>query len=93
MPLTLGLKEGDGFSVGPYKFMIDKICSETQFRLRLPNGKFVNINDEHAEEVAKGVFVMSGTRGQTTLARVAIEADRSLKISRHQPYKLGTRTR
>jgi hypothetical protein len=94
VPLTLALKEGDGFNVGPYEFKITRILSATQFRLRrLPGNEFVDIDDQHAKEVAPRVFVMSGTRGQATLARVAIEADPSFKISRQQLSKPSNRIR
>ena len=83
MPLSLALKEGDEFSVGPHFFSLVKIYSERHARLRIPGGKVVDIDDEHAGELAPRVFVMLGTRGQRGMARIAVEAPREMKIRRY----------
>jgi hypothetical protein len=67
-------------------------CRRLKFRLRVPDGKVVDIDDQTSKEVAPGVNVMCGTRGQLTLARVAIDADRSMKISREQVGKTAPMT-
>ena len=83
MPLSLALREGDEFSVGSYRFSVVKIYSETHVQLRLPAGTLVDIDDERAQELAPDVFVMTGSRGQLSLCRIAVEAPRSMKIERH----------
>ena len=83
MPLSLALKEGDDFHVGPYVFSVVKIYSERHVRLRLPGGNLVDIDDEHAKELAPKVFVMVGTRGQRGMARIAVEAPLDMNIARH----------
>ena len=82
MPLSLALKEGDAFTVGPHKFKVAKILSETHVRLKVEGGQVVDIDDQHAKELAPKVFVMSGTRGQRGMTRIAVEAPREMKISR-----------
>ena len=87
MALVLTLKKGDGFKVGPHKFKVAHILSETRFRLQLPGGDLVEIDDQHATQVIPNVWVTCGTRGQPTLARITIEAPISMRICREQVGK------
>lgn len=93
MSLILGLKEREGFRVGPHRFKVAKILSETQFRLRDANGIDFDIDDQISKEIADQVWVMCGTRGQRALARIVIDAPRHLKISREQPGRPPRRSR
>lgn len=86
MPLILTLKQGEGFTVGDKTVIVDKILSETQFILRVAGGEVVAVDDMKMTKIAPGVRVMSGTRGQNTLARVCIEAPLDMKIHRRQGY-------
>jgi hypothetical protein len=52
VPLSLALKEGEEFSVGPHRFKLTKIFSETHARLRVPGGELADIDDQHAKELA-----------------------------------------
>jgi hypothetical protein len=45
-------------------------------------GIYYDIDDVAAKVVAKGVSIKCGKRGQRHLARVCIEADRALRITR-----------
>jgi|HubBroStandDraft_3_1064219.scaffolds.fasta_scaffold218138_2 hypothetical protein len=81
MALVLGLREGKKFRVGQHQFGIHRIKSETGFILS-HEGIYYDIDDVAAKVVAKGVSIKCGKRGQRHLARVCIEADRALRITR-----------
>lgn len=79
--LVLGMKEGDEFQVGHHCMAVDQIFSDHEFRLRHSSGIYLHIRDEPTN-VAAGIWIRSGTRGQRHLARVCIEADSTVPIRR-----------
>jgi hypothetical protein len=78
MALVLAMKEGEGFSVGHLPLEVDKIFSESEFRLR--SGDIYLYINERPLQIAEGIHIKSGLRGQKHLARVWIDADRSKQI-------------
>ena len=82
MALVLTLKQGQGFRVGQHDFVVHTIASATEFVLRHASGLYVHINHKLAK-IADGIWIRAGTRGQLTLARICVEADETLPITRH----------
>ena len=87
MPLVLALKTGEGFRSGQFRAVVEKTISPTEVRLRLGDGRMIKIDDRRPTEIAPNVSVMCGHRGQGNLARLVIDADRAMKISRDQPVR------
>ena len=83
MALVLSLRKGDDFYVGDERFVVLAIHSPTAFSLMHERSKNTfQIGDAKAIEVYPSVFVSAGEKPEAMIARVAIDAPRSLLIVR-----------
>jgi sRNA-binding carbon storage regulator CsrA len=85
MPLVLSLRTGDDFFVGDQHVVIGEVLNEGRFEMTvMSSGRHYLVSDEQAvelEEIAD-VFISSGDRPQHGVARVAIDAPRSIPVLR-----------
>jgi hypothetical protein len=93
MALVLMLREGEDFFIGGQRVVLEKIDSQSAFVLyRDADGKRFSIQEGRATELFKGVMVSAGARGQLGLARVSIEAPRSIMIVRGEVTRRASRS-
>ena len=86
MPLVLSLRKDQDFYVGEEQFVVSRIHSSTAFDLKHMKAdgtsqKF-HIHDARLVEILPGVFASAGEKPETLVARVTIEAPRSVLIIR-----------
>jgi hypothetical protein len=82
MALTLGLKAGDGFTVGQHRIVLEKPISDTRCIVSVDRGKQYYLSTEQSVEVVEEVYVSVGKRSTTKFTRLAIDAPQRLKIGR-----------
>jgi hypothetical protein len=83
MALVLSLKKGQDFYVGEEQFVLEKIHSDTRFRIRhAATRKHFEISDEDAAEILSDVYVSAGDRPASNMARIAIAAPDDVLILR-----------
>jgi sRNA-binding carbon storage regulator CsrA len=89
MALVLGLPKGEQVAVSDNGyFEVIEIRSETEFVVKVHTygKKFPCVNkiitDKKATEIFPNVMISCGLKGKMEVARVAIEAPRSIKILR-----------
>jgi sRNA-binding carbon storage regulator CsrA len=77
----------EGFYVGDEQFAVRSIESTSKFVLeRKKDGVLFTVVEGRSVEILSGVSVTQGIRAQADLARVAIEAPRSVRILRWDHY-------
>lgn len=87
MALVLTLKAGEDFYVGDERVTVADITSLNEFiLLRHKDLVSFTVVNGPSIELFPGVKVSAGLRGQSDLARVAIEAPRSVRILRTEHY-------
>lgn len=92
MSLVLSMREGDDFYVANVRFVLREVHAETRFDLYLPSTKqLFKISEKEAINVLPDVFISAGDRGQSGIARVAIDAPRSILILRGDSYRAQQR--
>jgi hypothetical protein len=90
MALVLTLAEGEDFYVRDERVIVEEIKSPTAFNLRrCADGALLQVVEGKSVEGFKDVFFSAGARGQATIARVAIEAPRSVPLLRGENYRRG----
>ncbi len=83
MALVLSLKVGQDFYVGDERILVLDIFTPTSFALiHERSGRVVRVSDARASEVLPNVFVSAGEKPEAMIARVAIDAPRSMLIIR-----------
>lgn len=88
MALVLSMRERSDFFVGDERFVVEQVYSDTHFRIRQDSsGRVFDITDQKSTEVMPEVFVSAGDKQPNILARVAIEAPRTIKILRGEMYR------
>jgi hypothetical protein len=93
MPLTLSLDQGDDFFVDDRQFVLEEVLEGTHFRIRRFDDRVFDIVEDRATEVWPDVWVSSGERPQSLMARISIDAPRSIRIKRGDIYREGPRDR
>ena len=90
MPLVLSLRSGQDFYLDDSQVIVGKIHGVTKFDVTVAKtGKKHTITEEQATEIADDVFLSAGDNPQRGIARVAIDAPRSVKIVRGDKYRVG----
>jgi hypothetical protein len=79
MPLTLSLREGDDFYVADKQVFVAYRSGRFTFTLAAGDQMF-KIGEEEATEIMPDVFISSGDRPQHGIARVVIDAPKSMRI-------------
>jgi hypothetical protein len=85
MPLVLRLKSGQDFFVKGVQIVVDKLHGDAKFDLKVPStGRVYSIDEDAATEMreVEDVFLSSGGRVQAGIAKVMIDAPRSIDIQR-----------
>ncbi len=87
MALVFSLKKGQDFYVADEQFIVAGIHTSTSFALTHVDSKTgkrtrYEIVELERVEVFPNVFVGAGEKPETMIARVAIDAPRSMRISR-----------
>ena len=92
MPLILSLHSGQDFYVGDLQVVIGNVLGVSQFEVTVPaTGRKYTITDSEATELkeAPDVFLSAGDRPQSGVARVAIDAPRSIPVLRGEARRNG----
>lgn len=90
MALVLTLREGEDFYIQNERIIVEDIQSPSEFRLRrVRDGKVLRVVEGVSTPLFTNVRVSVGARGQLGLARVALEAPRSVVILRGDNYRRG----
>lgn len=88
MALVFQLNEGEDFYVVHEQVIVQTIVSPREFILhRVRDGENITIREGRAVEVFHNVYVSVGARGQSDMARVVIEAPRSISLLRGENYR------
>lgn len=89
MAFNFACKPGDDFFIRDHRFVISNVASPKAFTvLREEDGQAFAITDDGTKhEIAAGVSVSVGLRGQGNLARIALEGDRAIPIDRGENYR------
>lgn len=88
MALVLALKVGEDFYIQDDQVVVAAIASINEFTLlRVRDGKRLLVREGASTPLFKDVNVSVGARGQLGLARVAIEAPRSIMILTGDNYR------
>jgi hypothetical protein len=88
MPLVLELIPGEDFFVRDDGFELVEIHDEQACTIaRARDGHRFRLSTDKKCTIAVGVQAYVGTRGQLGLARVAIDAERSIRILRGNLYR------
>jgi hypothetical protein len=85
MPLVLSLHSGDDFYVADQQVVVGAVLGMSRFEVTVTSsGRKYVISDEEAVELReiRDVFLSAGGRPQNGVARVAIDAPRSVLIVR-----------
>ena len=85
MALVLSLHSGDDFYVADQQVVVGEILGDRKFRVRVASsGRIYTVSDEESTELReiRDVFLSAGDRPQLGVARVAIDAPRSIPILR-----------
>ena len=85
MPLVLSLRVGQDFFVAREQVTVTGITGYSRFDVRVTSsGRIYHVSDEEAVELKElnDVYLSAGDRPQAGLARVAIDAPRSIPILR-----------
>ena len=86
--MVLTMTEGEDFYIRDEQFFLSRIVSTKDFILtRARDRNQIRVTEGRAMELAENVRVSVGARGQLGLARVAIEAPRSVIILRGANYR------
>lgn len=88
MALVIAMQEGRSFFVGDRKVTVERIETPTRVKLRIHGAMdaLVSITDTNRVEVYDGVYVMVGLGTTVSLAKIAIEAPRNVRILRDSLY-------
>ena len=88
MALVLSMRERQDFYVEDERFVVEQVYSDTHFRIRRDStGQVFDVTDEKATEIMPDVMVSAGDKQPNVLARVAIEAPRTMIIARGDNYR------
>ena len=88
MALVLSLREGQDFYLDDTQVRVTKVSGMMRFELFVPSRNTSHgITDEESIEVIEDVFISAGDRPQKGVARVAIDAPRSILIARGDRYR------
>jgi hypothetical protein len=83
MPLVLSLKAGEDFYLDDDQFVVEEVSSAVEFTVRdAVSGKCYRVTDTRATEIRPNVFVSAGEKPQALVARLTIEAPRSVLVVR-----------
>ena len=83
MALVLSLRAEQDFYVGEERFAVVEILTEHSFSIRRDSdGKCYTIGADERTEVLPDVFVSAGPKPEAMVARVAIDAPRSMLVLR-----------
>lgn len=79
---VMALKAGEDFFVDDVQFLLAEIFDSTSFAVRRQTDDqlFKMMDDGIAYEIMPGVMASVGTRGTSHVAKVAIDAPRSIRI-------------
>lgn len=88
MALIIGVAVGRSFYIDNTRVRVAKVITPSEYIL-VCRGVSYNISDTEAVEVYPSVRISSGLFGTTDLARLVIEAPRSIKIDRRKGYVSG----
>ena len=89
MALILSLRQGEDFYLDEERVRVKKVYSNRHFVLETPDGTHHEIVQDRMTEVQKDVFVSSGDRGYSGIARVVIDAPRRIEILRGVAKRRG----
>lgn len=84
--LSLGLATLSNFYVAGEKFCVSKIHDSLSFRITDNDGVDYEISDKKSVKIMDNVYVSAGLNGTKKLARLAIEAPKSIEIMRPKVY-------
>jgi hypothetical protein len=88
LPLVIERAAGEDFYVGQERFVVASIESPTAFTLRRDvDGKMFHVVDGTPREIAASIRISVGSRGQNALARISIEAPRTIRVLRGELYR------
>ncbi|HVC63634.1 MAG TPA: hypothetical protein VND19_25115 [Acetobacteraceae bacterium] len=88
MALVLERTEGQDFYIRDERYVVTKIISPKQFTVRRDrDGTTFDMVDGQSYELAPDATGSVGSRGQQTLARISIEAPRSVAVLRGELYR------
>lgn len=86
MPLVMTLRPGDEFYVGDEPLTVVRIDAPHHVVIRTKSGQEFTINDTRGTEVLPDVVLAVGMRTQPSMARITVEAPRSLVVLRSEKY-------
>jgi hypothetical protein len=88
MALVLERSDGQDFYIRDERYVVTKIISPQRFVvLRERDGAVFDMVDGQSYDLALDATGSVGSRGQQTLARITIEAPRSVSILRGELYR------
>lgn len=88
MALVLTMREGEDFFVCHEQFVLSQIVSDRDFILtRVRDQSTIRVTEGRSLELKPNVRVSVGARGQLGLARIALEAPRTISILRGSNYR------
>jgi hypothetical protein len=87
--LVLTLRKKEAFYANDAKVMVRDILSADHCIVETSEGKTFDVTEDKSVEIMPEVFVSIGVRGQLDMARIAIEAPRSILILREDKYLAG----
>lgn len=86
MALVIARAPGEAFFVGDMRFVVVEVVDHSEqlnsFWLENAQGERILISDRKSVEILPHVHVSAGDRQQPRLARIAIDAPRSIPITR-----------
>jgi hypothetical protein len=90
MALVLRLRKGQDFFVADEQVVVSQLFGDARFELEVAStGKRLEITEEESTELMPDVFISSGGRAQSGLAKIAIDAPREIAILRGENYRTG----
>ena len=88
MALVLQLVPGEDFYIGDERYVLKQIMSETAFTIeRERDRRAFHLVDDRAVLLEADVYASVGTRGQRNLAKLCIEAPRSIAVIRGKLHR------
>lgn len=90
MALILSLRPGQDFYVGDERVLVGEVLGNSRLKITLPRtGRQYEINDEEAVELRErpDVFLSVGDRASPGMAKISIDAPRSIPITRGHVWR------
>ena len=88
MALILGIREGRSFYLGDLKVSLERIQTPTRVKVKVHGAidQIMTLGPNNRTELIPGVYASIGTDSTIEMAKIVIEAPRSIKILRDNLY-------